>query len=30
MLEMKHIRISPQKGIEIIDADTLPALKPLQ
>ena len=30
MPEMKHIRISPEKGIEIIDADALPALKPLQ
>lgn len=27
---MKHIRISPEKGIEIIEADVLPALKPLQ
>ena len=27
---MKHIRISPEKGIEIIEAEALPALKPLQ
>jgi hypothetical protein len=30
MPEMKHIRISPEKGIEIIEAGTLPAIKPLQ
>lgn len=27
---MKHIRISPEQGIEIIEAATLPPLKPLQ
>jgi hypothetical protein len=27
---MKHIRISPERGIEIIEAEALPALKPLQ
>lgn len=27
---MKHIRISPEKGIEIIETEALPALKPLQ
>jgi hypothetical protein len=27
---MKHIRISLEKGIEIIEAEALPALKPLQ
>jgi hypothetical protein len=26
---MKHIRICPEKGIEIIEAEALPALKPL-
>jgi hypothetical protein len=26
----KHIRISPDQGIDIIDAEALPALKPLQ
>jgi hypothetical protein len=30
MPEMKHIRISLEKGIEIIEAEALPALKPLQ
>ena len=27
---MQHIRISPEKGIEIIETEALPALKPLQ
>jgi hypothetical protein len=27
---MKHIRISPEKGIETIEATVLPPLKPLQ
>jgi hypothetical protein len=27
---MKHIRITPEQGIEIIDGEALPALKPLQ
>jgi hypothetical protein len=30
MPSMKHIRITPEKGIEIIEAHALPALKPLQ
>jgi hypothetical protein len=27
---MKHIRITPEQGIEIIETEALPALKPLQ